>query len=1075
MTPIGAFLLLALQAAPPATAADSLVAAAGSEPLEALVSRARLASPALFREAVTRALAESVRDADRAESSGLSAARALASAHATAWNDPFLVVQVERFAARPLDWRLGKLEADSLRRAGGEALQRDGFDAARPLWQRSLDLAGSLGDTAASAAAHGNLGAGYLSEAKLDSADIQLSLARTLARQAGDQLVEGNALGALALVRVDQDDLVGARRLLDEAAAIRGEIGDERGAAADHNNAGLFAWALGDLGDARRAFERALALNRRGGDDAVAATNLTNLAGLESQLGEFGRAVALYSEALNTYRTADMWPGAAGVLQGLGQLELRRGDYPAARASFTEALEILDRTGPEVEAVVTLVDLAGTLAAMGEVQDALDVLREANARAEESELGPDVEAWVALGRADLALGLGRGTEAERWYQDAERLYAAAGDGDGRAEARQGLATLLLEREDYARAEQLLADVALAQASAGNLRGAALTRIFLAEARVGLDDRPRAGAALHEAIEALGRLGDPVAEALALGALAELEAESGLHVSADSLFTAAFDRLGERPAPDVSWRLHYGRGMAARSTGALDAAARDLRAAVEVVDGTASTLALPERRSAFRADRWEAYAQLALTEHMRGRTVAAFEASERLRARETLEVLHRGRLAAPAGIAGDLATREHDLRIRIAELAADVEPVDPGPFALRGASPSTPASTMREALARARDEYADLLLDIRDRTPRQAELVSPGPVGSREVARRLSADEALVEYLVTDSGSVAFVLTRDSIAALDLGIARRDLARLVEFSHTLLQDPDAAGAPWRAPLRRLHSHLIAPLEDAGLLEERSRLIIVPHAELHYLPFAALLGPDGRFVAERYALSLTPSASVWLALDDRRPTAPTRGVLAMAPRSDALPASRSEAARVAALVRGEASVLVGGEATEEAFRRNASRFEVLHLATYGVLNKHNPLFSFVDLAPGQGQDGRLEVHEVFGLDLAAELVVLSACQTALGSGALADVPAGDDWVGLTRAFLHAGARSVVATLWAVEDRSTAELMRLFYEARSRDADNADALARAQRRLLADPETAHPFHWAGVVLVGHPSFPR
>jgi CHAT domain-containing protein len=164
-----------------------------------------------------------------------------------------------------------------------------------------------------------------------------------------------------------------------------------------------------------------------------------------------------------------------------------------------------------------------------------------------------------------------------------------------------------------------------------------------------------------------------------------------------------------------------------------------------------------------------------------------------------------------------------------------------------------------------------------------------------------------------------------------------------------------------------------------------------------------------------------------------------------------------------------MLRGPDASEEVFRRFASQQRVLHLATYGVLNTHNPLFSFIDLAPGAGHDGRLDVHEVFGLDLAAELVVLSACQTALGSGALADIPRGDDWVGLTRAFLHAGAARVVATLWAVEDQSMAEAMEHFYERRAAGADDVTALAQAQRGLLAERATAHPFHWAGVVLVG------
>jgi CHAT domain-containing protein len=164
-----------------------------------------------------------------------------------------------------------------------------------------------------------------------------------------------------------------------------------------------------------------------------------------------------------------------------------------------------------------------------------------------------------------------------------------------------------------------------------------------------------------------------------------------------------------------------------------------------------------------------------------------------------------------------------------------------------------------------------------------------------------------------------------------------------------------------------------------------------------------------------------------------------------------------------------VLTAGAATEAAFRREAPGRRILHLATYGVLNKQNPLFSFVDLAADSAHDGRLEVHEVFGLHLAADLVVLSACQTGLGSGALADVPAGDDWVGLTRAFLHAGAANVVATLWPVDDWATAALMEAFYEGYRSDGDVEHALAAAQRALLAAPTTSHPFYWAGFVSVG------
>jgi CHAT domain-containing protein len=145
------------------------------------------------------------------------------------------------------------------------------------------------------------------------------------------------------------------------------------------------------------------------------------------------------------------------------------------------------------------------------------------------------------------------------------------------------------------------------------------------------------------------------------------------------------------------------------------------------------------------------------------------------------------------------------------------------------------------------------------------------------------------------------------------------------------------------------------------------------------------------------------------------------------------------------------------------------DIVLLATYGVLNRRNPLFSHVELAAAPGRDGRLEVHDVYGLAFDARLVVLSACQTASGSGLRADVPAGDERVSLTQAFLAAGAQRVVATLWLVDDRVTAQLMTAFHEGPASGAGEAHALAEAQRRALADERTADPFHWAGLTLMG------
>jgi CHAT domain-containing protein len=449
--------------------------------------------------------------------------------------------------------------------------------------------------------------------------------------------------------------------------------------------------------------------------------------------------------------------------------------------------------------------------------------------------------------------------------------------------------------------------------------------------------------------------------------------------------------------------------------------------------------------------------------------ASVRHSEQLRAREMLEQMSLGRLTAPSAGAYNLVSREQDLRRRIGELAHALDAARRSGNQ-RGPDVSGASATDRQALLRAQDEYTDLLLQLREREPRHARYVAPRVATWREVARRLAPDQVLVTYLVSDSGSLAFIVARDSVVAVDLPVSRRELVGLIDFARGLLMSPRAeptSSVAWQ----RLNGYLITPLEETGLLAGVRRLVIVPHAELHYLPFATLMEGSGsdRVLGDRYELTVAPSASIWLELGDRAVRRAGQGTLAFAPRPEVLPASWREVASIDRVSPGPVLTRIGSMATEAYFRAEAPTRRILHLATYGLLNRHNPLFSYVELAPGGGHDGRLEVHEVMGMSLVADLVVLAACQTALGSGSQADVPPGDDWVGLTRAFLEAGATRVVAALWPVDDWATAALMDRFYGALANGVRPERALAQAQRALRAQAATSDPFYWAGFVLVG------
>src|SRR5436309_5122617 len=559
-------------------ASDSLRLLALSLPQTSLVLTVRQ-RPLAVRDAIT----ESLRRGE------LDAAGKIAAAYALAWRDSFLVREVARFVAWPAARRSAKVAVDSMRRVGIKAFGAEGPHAAVVIWQRALTRAATYGDSAGMAALLGNIGAGLLEDGQLDSATTYLERARALATAVGDLRVEANAVGALAGAREERGDLSAARADYVHALALRDRIGDTRGSAADHNNLGLLAQRLGDLEEARRQFDSALVFNRHDGRDEVAATNLVNLAGLASLAGDFARAEALYRDALATWRAHESWADAAVALHGLGQLELRRGDYPAAAIALREALAIYARTGPVAEELAVRRDLAGALAATGDLQSARDELSRAQRRADSTRAPPGARAGIALARADLALELNTLAEAQRLYARAELLYRQAAEPAGEAEAQEGRALLLLARDDAVHAQSLLETALRTQVGAGNVRAAALTRVSLGRAVLARGDTGAARRHLAQAVAEMTRGGDPVAAAAALGEWAALEAHAGAPIAADSLYRAALERLSDRSAPEVAWQLHAGWASVLKSQGATDAAARELRSALNEIDRTSRSL------------------------------------------------------------------------------------------------------------------------------------------------------------------------------------------------------------------------------------------------------------------------------------------------------------------------------------------------------------------------------------------------------------------------------------------------------------------------------------------------------
>ena len=235
-------------------------------------------------------------------------------------------------------------------------------------------------------------------------------------------------------------------------------------------------------------------------------------------------------------------------------------------------------------------------------------------------------------------------------------------------------------------------------------------------------------------------------------------------------------------------------------------------------------------------------------------------------------------------------------------------------------------------------------------------------------------------------------------------------------------------------------------------------------LYYLPFAALQDADGRFLVERYTLSVTPSASILKLSRDRNPRR-WNSMLLLGDPDGSLQGSRRE---VRAIV-GSAErryALVGETATQQNVFENAGQFDILHFATHGGFVPQAPWRSYLQL---HGDDV-LSVEEIGRLNLNAYLVTLSACETGLSSGLLSEVPDAEEWVGLNQAFLAAGTPTVMASLWPIDDLVSSDFMIAFYQALEAQG-KGKALAQVQRRFINNPRTQHPFYWAPFTIMGDP----
>ena len=842
-----------------------------------------------------------------------------------------------------------------------------------------------------------------------------------ISEMTGNRSAQADALKLIGNVQFEKGDVLASRVSMERVLAIRQELGDRGGIAIALNNLGTTYKTFDPLttidyyNRSQREFE---ALG-----DTKRIVVLNNIAAEYGDLGDFSRALEYGKQALALAEKND--PARVGpILNVLGVNETYFGDYKGAISAFDRALAGYRHSG------------------------------------------------FSWGQAEVLNNIGLVYQAQRNHPQAIAFFVRALEMDRKledhsleAEGRHNLGQEYFELGRYSEAAgQFRQSLALSRRySNPGLVADSLTGLARVHAR--LRRLAQASAELTEAIDAERDSADKrrLADSLAQFAFVKLTLERPQEALV--LARESADSASSTSNQDALWQAHLAAGRALRklnreaeATAAFDASIAAIEAQRSFIAGPPSSLPL------YFADKLEPYQERVALSVARRNVNEALEFVEQSKSRTLYDLLASGRTQLDKALSPEERRQERSIENQISSLNAQL------------------SKQPDDAVARARREQLRRELEAMETTlyatHQELALQRGGPpaLSAQDMADVVAQTHAAVlDYFVTPSRTFLFVVKYGSKPQVfTLPIAERELARGVTEFRRQLASHDLSYA---ASARDLYRQLVGPAE--AYLRGIKGIVIVPDGQLWNVPFHALQPRPDHFLIEDVSVSYAPSIAVLretLRIARARMASPAaRELLALGNSGgdDPLPEAERQVREIQKLYGAERSLVLTGEAaSEDRVKVEAPSYRVLHLASHAVLDDLNPMYSQVRLAKGR-DDGMLEARELAAFDLKAELLVLSACETASGPA-----PPGEGISGMLWAAFAAGAPTTVASLWRVESVSTSQMMIEFHRqwlanrgGRTLLAKSA-ALRAAALQLVASGRYSHPFYWAGFILAGNPN---
>jgi CHAT domain-containing protein/tetratricopeptide (TPR) repeat protein len=877
-------------------------------------------------------------------------------------------------------------------------------------------------------------------------------LAFNVAQELADKKGIAAALHNIALTNRQQGNYEQAMEYYEKSLKISEEISDQPGISSTLSGIGIIHQSQGNYAQARDYQYRSLKIREEIGDKFGIGAALGGIATAHQLQSNYEQALEYHQRSLKIREEIGDKSGIANTLNNMGLVLTSLGKYAEALESYQRSLKIKEEIGDKRGVGSTLGNLGNIYQAQGNYAQALEYFQRSLKIAE--EIGNKTGMGILLNSIGLIYQLQDNfAQALDYYQRSVKLREEIGDKRGLGISMSNVAAVYQHNGNYAKAlegyQQAL------------------------KIREEIKDKWSISASLHN--------------------IATLKKLQGNYIEAAESVNKAITIARQVGDNELLWQIYTTAGQIHRALNQFDLAKQAFAEAIAAAENLRNQVAgSTQQRQQFFATKLLPYPEMVDLLVTQNNIQEALSFAERSKGRALLDVFDRDKVSINKAMSVQEQQQEKNLTAELAALNSQIykEKRNEKPDQAEIADLTAKLEKIRLQM----DAFQTSLYATHPELRVQRGEIRP--ITTIESASLIPDKTALLEFAVQENQTYLFVLTGNKVAETkpDLQVYKINIKQkeLADLTQRFNQRITSRSLGFQELASQLYNLLLKPAQ--AQLQNINTLVIVPDGVLWELPFQTLLLAPKRYLLQDYAISYAPSLTVlkeMRALQVKRHNAnvQTKTLLALGN-----PAIGSETAdKVTAVFMDEkllplpeaerqvkvlqqiygsknSNIYTGTEAGEARLKQEAGNYRILHLATHGIVNNDNPMYSCLVLSQLQSNasdDGLLEAWEIMKMDLNADLVILSACDTARGK-----VGAGEGMIGLAWSLFVAGCPTTVVSQWKVETASNTEMMIAFHKnltTAKGQISKAEALRQAALKLMKNRQYSHPFYWAPFVIIG------